>query len=337
MVLFTYKDYLKYANLEKINLREEVEKYNLDTKQEEKTHQYSDKIFKEILSNKKEFIKFLQKYLGDKKFEELTENDIEKYNKEFITSKFKKKESDIVYKLANQNMYIIVEHQSKVDYTMPERMTEYCVELIRDINRNNNGKRIINPVICPIVLYTGEKKWNIDYSVKNVERYTSKIFNYTEYNLIDINNYAKEELIEEDTGLSKALLFEKLKTKEEFKEVMNKIIKRELTTEEIQYIQMIFMYSNKVKKFMPDGREGYIEKLNKGGKEDMKFEKFLIEWLQEEKDEGRKEGRSEGEKLGISKTIKQMVKEMLKKQMSDNDIMEITKIDKDELEKLKMA
>ncbi len=337
MVLFTYKDYLKYANLEKINLREEVEKYNLDTKQEEKTHQYSDKIFKEILSNKKEFIKFLQKYLGDKKFEELTENDIEKYNKEFITSKFKKKESDIVYKLANQNMYIIVEHQSKVDYTMPERMTEYCIELIRDINRNNNGKRIINPVICPIVLYTGEKKWNIDYSVQNAERYTSKIFNYTEYNLIDINNYVKEELIEEDTGLSKALLFEKLKTKEEFKEVMNKIIKRELTTEEIQYIQMIFMYSNKVKKFMPDGREGYIEKLNKGGKEDMKFEKFLIEWLQEEKDEGRKEGRSEGEKLGISKTIKKMVKEMLKKQMSDNDIIEITKIDKDELEKLKMA
>lgn len=80
---------------------------------------------------------------------------------------------------------------------------------------------------------------------------------------------------------------------------------------------------------MPEGREEYIEKLNIGGEEDMKFEKFLIEWLQDEK--------REGEKSGIAKAINQMVKEMLKKQMSDNDIMEITKINKEELERIKTS
>lgn len=147
--------------------------------------------------------------------------------------------------------------------------------------------------------------------------------------MVDISNDTKEELIEEKTGLSKALLFEKIKTKEEFKEVMNKVIRKDLTAEEIKYIQMILMYSNKIRKFMPEGREEYIEKLNIGGEEDMKFEKFLIEWLQDEK--------REGEKSGIAKAINQMVKEMLKKQMSDNDIMEITKINKEELERIKTS
>ncbi len=330
MILFTYKDYL---NLEKNCLREEKAKYILDTKQEEKTHQYIDKIFKEILSNKKEFIKFLQKYLGGKEFEKLTENDIEKYNKEFITSKFRKIESDLTYKIANQNMYIIVEHQSKIDYDMPERMTEYCMELMREIKRNNDSPKRINPVILPIVLYTGEQKWDVEDKTKITKEYKYKIFQYTEYNLISINNFTKETLLEENTGLSKALLFEKIKTKEEFKGVISKVIKKNLTKEEIQYIQMIFMFSNKVKKFMPKGREEYIEKLNKGGKEDMKFEKFLIEWLQDEK----KEGEKIGEKIGLAKAIKQMVKEMLKNNITDEQIMKIAKIDKDELEKIKTA
>lgn len=325
MIIFTYETYLKYANLKRFYLKEDNEEYSI--KQKKKTHQYSDKVFKEILSNKKEFIKFLQKYIDKERFKHLSEGNLEKYNKEFITSKFRKKECDIIYKISNLNMYIIVEHQSKVDYTMPERITEYCIELMRDINANKMKKEISRPIIVPIVLYTGQHKWNVENRKKQIFPY--RTFEYSEYNLVDISNDTKEELIEEKTGLSKALLFENIKTKEEFKEVMNKVIRKDLTAEEIKYIQMILMYSNKIRKFMPEGREEYIEKLNIGGEEDMKFEKFLIEWLQDEK--------REGEKSGIAKAINQMVKEMLKKQMSDNDIMEITKINKEELERIKTS
>lgn len=325
MIIFTYETYLKYANLKRFYLKEDNEEYSI--KQKKKTHQYSDKVFKEILSNKKEFIKFLQKYIDKERFKHLSEGNLEKYNKEFITSKFRKKECDIIYKISNLNMYIIVEHQSKVDYTMPERITEYCIELMRDINANKMRKEISRPIIVPIVLYTGQHKWNVENRKKQIFLY--RTFEYSEYNLVDISNDTKEELIEEKTGLSKALLFEKIKTKEEFKEVMNKVIRKDLTAEEIKYIQMILMYSNKIRKFMPEGREEYIEKLGNGDDEIMKFEKFLIEWLEDEK--------REGEKSGIAKAINQMVKEMLKKQMSDNDIMEITKINKEELERIKTS
>ena len=339
MYLFTYKEYLRCTKPRGIyELREESAEYNLNIEQEE-THQYKDKIFKEILSNKKEVINFLKKYFKDEIFEKLTEKDIEKYNKEFITSNFERQEADIIYQIPKENFYIIIEHQSKVDYNMPERMTKYCIELRRDIMKSSN--KIFDIVICPIVLYTGDRKWNIDSRARDKE-YRIKTFKYTEYNFVDINNEIEEKLVKEDTGMSKALLFEKINSKEELKETMTEILKKDLTKEEKEYITKILKYSNKIRKIMPEERKEYIKKLEEeGGSKEMKFEKYFIEWLEDEKREGREIGRQEGEKrgekVGIAKAIKQIVKEMLQKQMSDKDIMDITKIDERELQKLKMA
>jgi len=343
MYLFTFEEYLRCAKIMQMyQLNEESAEYILDA-EEEKTHQYKDKIFKEILSNKKEFLKFIKKYFGNEINKELSENDIERYNKEFITSKFERQEADIIYQIPKENFYIIIEHQSKVDYNMPERMTKYCIELRRDIMKSSN--KIFDIVICPIVLYTGDRKWNIDSRARDRE-YRIKTFKYTEYNFVDINNEIEEKLLKEDTGMSKALLFEKINSKEKLKEAIDEILKKDLTKEEKEYIAKMLKYSNKIRSIMPEERKEYIKKLEEeGGSKEMKFEKYFIEWLEDEKREGRQEGRAEGEKigekrgekLGIAKAIKQMVKEMLQKQLSDKDIMDITKIDERELQKLKMA
>ncbi len=339
MYLFTFEEYLRCSKImQRYELNEESAEYILDA-EEEKTHQYKDKIFKEILSNKKEFLKFIKKYFGNEINKELSEDDIERYNKEFITSKFERQEADIVYKIPKENLYIIVEHQSKVDYNMPERMTKYCIELRRDIRKSN--EKWIEPDICPIVLYTGRRKWDVPNEKEVRRRFGMEIFQCAKYNFVDINNEIEEKLVKEDTGMSKALLFEKINSKEELKEVMDEILKKELTKEEKEYIAKILKYSNKIRKIMPEETKEYIKKLEKGGNEEMRFEKYFIEWLEDEKREGRKEGRKEGEKrgekIGIAKAIKQIVKEMLQKQMSDKDIMDITKIDERELKKLKMA
>lgn len=96
-------------------------------------------------------------------------------------------------------------------------------------------------------------------------------------------------------------------------------------------------YANLEKFCIREETERYIKKLEEGGREDMRFEKYFIEWLQDEKREGRKEGEKIGEKIGLAKAIKQMVKEMLKNNITDEQIMKIAKIDKDELEKIKTA
>ena len=67
-------------------------------------------------------------------------------------------------------------------------------------------------------------------------------------------------------------------------------------------------YSNKIRKIMSEERKEYIEKLKGGVNEDMRFEKYFIEWLEDEKREGRAEGEKigekRGEKIGIAKAIK---------------------------------
>lgn len=324
MILYKIEDYRKFTNTGMLLLAEEETEYKLNVQDE--THQYKDKIFKEILSDKKEFIKFIEKYLGNEEFGTLQEEDIEKYNKEFITKSFNKREADNIYKVLNDNVFIILEHQSKIDYKMPERMLEYCTEFIRELDKNSN--QITRPLICPVVLYTGRKKWNVEKTIKErVKRnYGFKSLNYPEYNLIDINDYSNEELIAENTGISKALLFEKISNKQELKDILEAISKKKINKIEEKTIIKILTYSNKIRKMLPkDKIEDVKNNIEKGGRENMRFEKFFIELMKDE------------EKRGKLEMLKQIIKEMLNQQMSDEQIMKITKIDKEELEKFKIA
>ena len=186
MVIFTIEDFLTYEKLFPENCTLGEEKVEYKTKEENKeTHQYHDKIFKELLDDKKEFINFIKRYVGDEI--ELKEEDIEKYNRKFINSNFKVRESDIIYKIKDKEIFIIVEQQSRIDYEMPERITEYCVEIIR--SRGNKSKYEEFPLICPIVLYTGSKKWDVSITINQAkdEKYGFKPLEYPKYNLVDIN------------------------------------------------------------------------------------------------------------------------------------------------------
>ena len=69
----------------------------------------------------------------------------------------------------------------------------------------------------------------------------------------------------------------------------------------------------------------------------MKFEKLFMELLEDKERKGKIEGEKRGEKLGIAKAITQIAKEMIRDNMNDEQIVKITKIDRKELEKLKMA
>lgn len=330
MVEFTMVDYWRYQYLFPI-------KYTLhDTKEEyetRKTHQYHDKVFKEILDNKKEFVNFIKRYT-EYKTANLKETNIEKYNRKFITANFLVKESDIIYKVKGRNIFIIVEHQSTIDYKMAERMQEYCMELIRNIRKESNTLNKLYPLICPIVFYTGKKKWDAPRTISEVqERYDGmKPLDYPKYNLIDSNNYTKEELLKENSAIAKAVLFEKLETKEEMKEILEILTKKKLTIEEKKYLHIILSYSNDVrKKLSKEEIIKYKEILNRKGGIDMtNFERLLIELI-DEKCEKYKAEREAGKKMEIQKVITNM----LKMKMSDKVILDTTQVNKKELQRIK--
>lgn len=72
---------------------------------------------------------------------------------------------------------------------------------------------------------------------EKLEGYNNESF---KYNLIDINNYTKEELLKENTMFSKVAALEKCKTLDEIVETLNKII--EITKKDKQELYRIINY-----------------------------------------------------------------------------------------------
>ena len=294
-----------------------------------------------ILDDKKELIKFLNKIIkldGDKrKFDEV---DLEKYNRKFITDKFGTRESDIIYKVKDRNVFILIEHQSTKDKTMPERITEYCVEIIRSAMKENvKGEKY--PLIYPIVLYTGNTKWNIATSItENQEEYYGiKKLKYPKYNLIDINNFTKEDLVNDDSALSKVMLLERVKSKKEIEDALEILAKRKLNVDESKYIKIVLENSRFIMENLgKDYINKYIESLNRKGEKVM-FEELFVELVKDKQREGEERGIREGRKKGIKEGEKQCLRqvalEMAKNNIKDEIIMKITKLNEKELEGIK--
>ena len=137
------------------------------------------------------------------------------------------------------------------------------------------------------------------------------------------------------------MLFEKVKTKEEFEETMYLLMKKGLNKEEVKCIKMILNYSNIINQKYPDEAEKWREKIKeKEGVGSMtQFEKFFIQIFDERYQEATEKGTKAGMEKGMQKGIKQekieVVKRMLEMKMKDKEILHIAKIRQDELEKIK--
>lgn len=82
---------------------EDSEKYKITS-----PNNMHDKLFRDLLSDKKELAVFLNEYLGL----DISEDELEKYNSSFITKNYENSEADIVYKLKDKKVFILIEHQS---------------------------------------------------------------------------------------------------------------------------------------------------------------------------------------------------------------------------------
>jgi len=310
--VFTYQDYIRYQESKIINRIEETkEEYHY----ENDIYKKHDKLLKTILT-KKEVSSLLKKYINI----DVPEEDLEKYNNSYITKNYKERESDIVYKQKRKDIFFLIEHQSTIDYKMPFRILEYSVEIIREIIKDKKGnEELIYPQIVPIVIYTGNKKWNVKEGINQMQEelkgYSTEIF---KYNLIDINNYTKEELLKENTMFSKIAVLEKCKTQKEMLEVLEKIIENTKNGKEELYRIINYIIRPKI------GEEETEKILNKiKEKEDISM---VAELFAKECDKYFEKGIKTGKKQAIIK--------MLKMKIDKKTIKEIYELSDEELEKI---
>ena len=285
-------------------------------------HQH-DKIFRTVLDRKSDAIVLINKALNT----QLEVQDIEKYNSSFINKVFQNREADIVYKIKDRSIFILIEHQTKVDYLMPYRILEYEVAIMQsaiDLDKIKNKESKI-PLVIPIVLYTGNKKWNAKkYLEENQEKIEGIENGLGNYNLIDINELTEKELLEDNSFISKMMLIEKSKNTENIVEILEKIVK--ITKEEDKdTLRRIISIILEEKIGITKAKE-LIEKME-GDEGNMLA---VVDMIRRENQMYIEIGKKEGE---LKEKIK-IVTNMLKEKFNIETIQKITGINKEEIEKI---
>ena len=324
MQIYTYKECLPYLNQNKV--MEEGETYQV-------RNQKHDKIFKEILDNKREGVKLLNKYLDLK----IEEKDIEKYTRKFVLPELENRESDVIYKLKNEQIFFLIEHQTKVDYSMPFRMLEYIVEIMRSaISREkmqNKSEKL--PIVVPIVIYTGKENWKVPRLLQERQAYYGKTNLEFKYNLVDGSKISKEELMKENSILSKAILLEKLDNPEEILEILKDVTTKDLDSDEKYFINLILKYLFP-EKLSKDETKEILENL-KGKEEDTMFIDILRKYFDDKEKAAVKAAVEENTKDTAKATTYELIKEMLRKNIDEKTVIEVTKISNQELKEIKSA
>ena len=316
MQKYTYIDYLRYQE-RSLGVREEETQYVIEKPKKQK----HDKIFKEILDNKREGAKIISKKSDYK----ISESEIEKYNRKFVLPELENRESDVIYKLKDKPVFFLIEHQTKVDYSMPFRMLEYSMAIIKSAITKEKMKSSKErfPVVVPIVLYTGREKWKVPITLEE-RQYESKSQNLQfKYNLVDGGKISKEELMREESILSKAILLEKLDNPEEILETLRKITTKDLDLDEKYFINLILKYLLPEKLNKNETKE-ILENL-KGKEDGTMFIDILRKYFDDKEEKAVNEG------------IKKVVKEMLRKNIDEKTVIEVTKITDQELKEIKSA
>lgn len=360
MKVFTYHDYIEVIHTLRLNavlqLAEESTNYKLiENEDHNKMH---DKLVKSILKNKTEIVKFINQFISEK--QNIKIDDIVKFTNSYVTKRYKSKEADLVYKLKNQDIFFLIEHQSTVDSRMPYRILNYCIDIMYEWCKGQKLKKIKEyPIIVPIVIYTGDRKWKIPQNFKDKQISTSVFENYKinlQYNLVEINRLSDEYLLSLNSMFGYSMLIEKSKDKKDLINKMDLIIKNTDNKRYLNELQNIILYALNGSLSNVEQKE-LIEKIDKKVGEE--YMSTLIDRLTAENrrvlnegiqkgikagiktgiktgmKDGIKTGMKTGMKNGIEKHKEEVVKKMLSMDFKEDMILVISGATKEEFEKIK--
>ena len=292
-------------------------------------HHSHDKSIRMLLKDRNEATGFINKVVFNE--EKIKIGDIEEYTENFITSNYKDKVADIVYKYCPiDGVYFLIEHQTKIDQNMPIRIAEYSLEIMKA--EYKKGKRA---EIIAIVLYTGKKKWNAPTNLGTVSEENNKncklVGMHTNYTLYCSNNYSDSELIKEGNALSIVLLLERTKSIESLIKKINEILQSKLELSE-ESRQLITTYIVNVLKGIL-GEEKTKELTNKLNNEKENFS-MLEEVIRKEFFENRKRGIKDGIKSGKVQERRKTINRMSRLGFDVKQISEILGISDAEVNRM---
>lgn len=201
---------------------------------------------------------------------------------------------------------------------MPKRILDYEVEIVESALNNKIylEENEEMPIVIPIVIYTGKTRWNVTGYLEDCRRILNPVeaFRLGNYYIIDVNNYTKEDLLNDDLFISKLMLLEKSKTTQDLYKNYKEIISIEKSNTNLKMLDKMLehIYQRKLgEKYTKELKEKLIEER---GEEDM-----ILEMIDKENESLINKGKKEGKRESLINVAKRMLKENM-------DIDFITKI-----------
>lgn len=190
---------------------------------DEMPHDIHDRMYKLLFSFPKILKQLIQGYIDEDWKDKIDYERCERIPTNFIAEDLTKLESDILYKvpLLGESekeiyLYILIEHQSTIDHSMPFRLLVYIVrvwqELCKNIPQDERKKQTFRlPPVFPIVLYNGDTAWNAAMTLKEIIDENELFGDYLpnlKYYLVDIPRYNFEQLSKLKDTLASVFMLE---------------------------------------------------------------------------------------------------------------------------------
>ncbi|WP_341753533.1 Rpn family recombination-promoting nuclease/putative transposase [Candidatus Tisiphia endosymbiont of Dioctria rufipes] len=158
-----------------------------------------DKLFKRIMSNEIAAKEFLEYYLPSDFKEKVDLSKITIEKESYIEETLQEKFSDIVYSVKTKSddsafIYILLDHQSTVDYWMALRLWRYAL-LLCERHKKNKDKL---PLIYSMIMYNGREVYNAPMNLWDlfVDPVQAKELMSSDYQLVDLQSMSDDEIVQ---------------------------------------------------------------------------------------------------------------------------------------------
>ena len=250
--------------------------------------------------------------------------------------------------------YILLEHQSSVDYRMPYRLVLYEAEILRYCYNNTDPKKRDTkdfkfPVIFPLVLYTGSGEWTVPLQVRdmfeNPEIFGDYVLGF-KYLLLDAKGYNDDDLKKFSSKLLAIIfLLEKSKIDIEFySNIRNNLDDiKDFDTEEkrilnlcIKIMDIAYGYnkSEDIKRLIEGNNIMEVGSMLCDVIENAKYKKERL--IEEGRQEGERVGELRGRQEGWQEERIEMAKSLLLDGLPIEAIVKWTKLSKAQIESIKL-
>lgn len=210
MVYFSFNDFMdNRKNIHKDQVTGvEEEKFNYKYKSRGVVNIQNNEIppIIKILKEKDELINFLNDFF---KLNVLIGKYSIKYCKSIKTDTDINAKDTLTCKIENKEIFVIIKELIKNDSNIAYKMYEHSNEIIKQWNEKKSMQKIKNPIVIPVVIYTGKSKCrNLKDERHNqicYVTYEKNKINFS-YNIIKVNEIDKSELENMNSEASRKML-----------------------------------------------------------------------------------------------------------------------------------